>query len=597
MEAVDGDPRPQKKDWSVVGVHRLLGGYWHNFSLDLGSLILGFLMLGVFLPLVLPYSETLGFQSVVSSLFALTFTLFDMGVGNAVSRFVAERSARDPRGAVRYVQFFIWFQMITGLVQITAIGLYVLTWIPQTNMAYLAWFMLAYSTIQFPGMLGIYSSALKGFQRYNKANIVNFVQNSLLQTSTQLICVLLGRWWGALNPQYGDMWGATIGWIVGAYLDDFLAMVLAAKMFEGVLKDFGLDLRLRDTLRVQFTRQEAVDCLKFGAKVVGSAVAGNIYSLISTIIFVAVIPAYATWIGLLQVADIIARFVSKCELPINAPFAEAYLNGKRELARYYLAYQWKHYGMMTGMWLVLILFLATPMLGIVGDVFGNYGAAALIIPLLMLSRTTVSTIHFSDGVMLGADKPEAVFYALLIQRSVGMFFRYLFLVVFKLGWVGIPLADAIEFNTKVVFAWWFIHTKILRVRIPWWQSFGASSLAGTCLAGVCTLLLRGLFYPLLPVVGAITAAAVVLVLGLFALPVLVYFPLYGIFGGWDAGTLEDFQSAMEISGPSKPLVFLFYHATRLGARVSPLTDRFPVPLARAREEARELQERQVKVGN
>lgn len=578
--------REEKKDWRVVGVHRPLGGYWYNFTLDLGGLLLSFVMLSVILPLILPYSETLGFNTVVTSLFKLTFTLADVGVGSAVNRFVAERSARDPKGAVRYVQFFIWFQMFTGLLQVTGIALYVLTWIPQTNMNYLAWFMLAYSTIQYPGMLSVYQNALKGFQRYNKAYIVGFIQGVLLQVTTQVVCVILGRVWGSATPMYGEMFGATLGWVVGAYLDDFIAMAIGARMFSGVLGEYNISFW--DTLKFQFTRQEAVDCFKYGVKTMGASVASNVYSLVSTLIFVNVLPAYASWIGLIEVADMIARLVSKCEMPINAPFAESYLNGKLELARYYLAYQWKLYGMMTGLWAVEILALAVPLVGAVGNEFGNYGLAAPIIPLLMVSRIAVSTIHFSDGVMLGADHPEMMFYALLLQRSVGLVTRYLFLVVWEFGWAGIPLAEIPEFYSKVVFAWVLIHKKILKVRVPLWQSFGASALAGLGLWGVNAVVLEAFFPPLVETLGLIPGAAILLALALFGFPFLVYFPLYGLFGGWDDQTLDDFRAAMKISGPSKPFVFLFYHGTRLGARLSPLTNKFPLPSEAARREAEEL---------
>ncbi|GAB4309756.1 MAG: hypothetical protein Kow0069_09320 [Promethearchaeota archaeon] len=576
------------RDWRVVGVHRPLGGYWYNYVLDLGGLVLSFVMLSVLLPLILPFSETLGFQTVVANLFKLTFTLFDVGVGSAVSRFIAEHAAASPKRAVRYVSFFIWFQTFTGLVQVTGLALYVLTFVPATNVAYLGWFMLAYSTIQYPGMLSIFHAALSGFQRFNKAYFVSFVQGSLLQVTTQVACVLLGRWWGVSNPAYGEMWGATLGWIVGAYVDDFLAFLLAAKMFRGVLGEVGVDLRLRDAFKANFSKDEALACLSYGFKVMGASVASNVYALVSTVMFVNVLPAYGTWIGLIEVADMVARFASKCELPINAPFAEAYLNGKHDLARYYLAYQWKLYGMMTFMWLVEILALAVPVIAVVGDQFGNYGLAAQVVPWLMLSRATVSTIHFSDGVMLGADKPEAVFYALLLQRTVGVAFRYLFLVELRLGWVGIPLADAIEFNSKVAFAWWFIQAKVLKVRVPWWQAFGASSLAAGGLWAVNAAALRWAFPALRDSVGLVPASAAFLAMALFAFPALVYFPLYGLAGGWDDGALDDFRAAAALSGPSKPFVLLLYHGTRLGARFSPLTNKFPVPVEGARRQAEEL---------
>ena len=73
-----------------------------------------------------------------------------------------------------------------------------------------------------------------------------------------------------------------------------------------------------------------------------------------------------------------------------------------------------------------------------------------------------------------------------------------------------------------------------------------------------------------------------------SLPVFMF--LYGLIGGWDRGTLNEFGESAAMTGPLRGLVsWLMVKPTVLGARLSPLDNRFPIGIrADALEEARSL---------
>ena len=80
-----------------------------------------------------------------------------------------------------------------------------------------------------------------------------------------------------------------------------------------------------------------------------------------------------------------------------------------------------------------------------------------------------------------------------------------------------------------------------------------------------------------------------------SLPVFMF--LYGLFGGWDDATLNEFREAATMTGPMRGMVvWLMVKPTALGARLSPLNNRFPISIrAAAMEEARSLTEEKVKL--
>ncbi|MBO9371390.1 MAG: hypothetical protein J7575_09950, partial [Chloroflexi bacterium] len=126
-------------------------------------------------------------------------------------------------------------------------------------------------------------------------------------------------------------------------------------------------------------------------------------------------------------------------------------------------------------------------------------------------------------------------------------------------------------------------------RFYFWQSLGAPLLAGTA----HYLVLRWL-------TGLIWQGDQITSVLIFFIGILPSFPLfaffYALFGGWDEETLTEVRRAVNLTGFVRPLAWLFWGASALGARLSPLHGRFPITIRpTALEEARSLTEERVRL--
>ena len=113
------------------------------------------------------------------------------------------------------------------------------------------------------------------------------------------------------------------------------------------------------------------------------------------------------------------------------------------------------------------------------------------------------------------------------------------------------------------------------------------------------ILAGGVFYVLLRLLGDLLwkgdQMTSILLFFLAILPAYpIYAFLYAFFGGWEDDTLAEVRRAAELSSFMKPLARLFWAASRLGARVSPLHGRFKMPIrAEALAEAASLTQERV----
>jgi hypothetical protein len=76
----------------------------------------------------------------------------------------------------------------------------------------------------------------------------------------------------------------------------------------------------------------------------------------------------------------------------------------------------------------------------------------------------------------------------------------------------------------------------------------------------------------------------------------LYALFYGLAGGWDDHALAELKHGSELSSFMRPLAWLFWASTTLGARLSPLHNRFPISIRPAAfDEAQSLTEERVKL--
>jgi len=139
--------------WDQIGFHKPMAGFWTNLVFTLFGIVLSAILFGALINFFYPFPESIGIKDIAFGYFSLLFSLMDVGTGAVMGRFIPEVNIKNPEKMLHYVQYFIWYQMFTGLVQTTFVSLYALFVAPQTSMAYTAWIMLIASTVQYPGML------------------------------------------------------------------------------------------------------------------------------------------------------------------------------------------------------------------------------------------------------------------------------------------------------------------------------------------------------------------------------------------------------------------------------------------------------------
>lgn len=563
-----------KDEWNRIGFHRALGGFWYNYILVLASAVFAVLFMFYILPnFVLPFPEAIGFQNLITNLFAVYFMLADVGVGRAIQRYVAEENIKNPLKAIAYLQFFVWFQMFTGLAQVTIISVWALYMVPATNLAYAAWFITIYSTIQYPGMLGVFHGALSGFQRFDKANLISFAQAVLLENSTRVACILLGRWVGANDPAIGELMGATIGSIIGSYIDDFLAAAIAAVWTRPLLKDINPDWGIKKVFGVDFDRALAKECMWYGIKSILPSTFHQANQFLQMILLITFVPNYATILGLFSLAEMVSGMVGMFKFNMASTVSEAYNNGKVELCASYQARSYCWIGLSSG-FLVVIIFLAAPLLGKIAG--PDFVLAAPMIQVLAVGRIGETFGSVNADVFMGCDKPEYYLYTNALEAISRATFLWLGLAYWRLGWLALAMGR--------IAGWWFrflsgvvlMRKKLFKPVINAWQMIVAPAIAAGAELAVLWSFIE-LAYPVLEAsIGLVAAAAITVLLAIFFLPFFLFFPVYALVGGWDEGGLRIFERAATISGPSRWLIAFICRISRQISEKSPLFNKFPI---------------------
>ncbi|MBN2151919.1 MAG: hypothetical protein JW839_10760, partial [Candidatus Lokiarchaeota archaeon] len=238
--AVDGKLTAEDM-WNQVGYHRITGGVFYSYILLIGGAVLGLVTVGLIAEF-LPYPEINGYKGIVGALLGFWFGLLDLNLGgggglsDSMARFIGQYSDTNPRKALEYLKFYIWWQMLTGLAQVTIIAVICFTVLPHTSSAYLIWMILAQSLVQYPGMLMIMEAALKSFQRGDKTAWLSWLQDTVFQLSVNIIFLIIGKAWGASDPRVGEIMGITIFYILSQFVDDYINLAIGAKMFGNLLK-------------------------------------------------------------------------------------------------------------------------------------------------------------------------------------------------------------------------------------------------------------------------------------------------------------------------------------------------------------------------
>ncbi|HOT93338.1 MAG TPA: oligosaccharide flippase family protein [Anaerolineae bacterium] len=568
--------QPQQNLWEIAGFHRPLAGL-------LTLLLPYFLALGLliayqvdYLPRVLiPWTHTLRLWQVTEVGFSALWLLVDLGTGVAAVYYFATLRIRYPHEAFRYFQFYVWWQWLSGAVQLGSVLLVTTLVLPGAPLAYLAFYFVAHALIQFPGFFQGFRFFFRAVQRLDYEQYLA-VLAIISMVGVQSATVLLLRQWGTKFPIIGETLGSILGLGIGVYLTELLGFVLGLLLYK------SLGYSLRAFFLPTFSRQVIAQMLSFGGRLTFGAIFVPLGALAQVFLLPQWLPTYNAverhWTLALAFAaayEVLATGLYDGLLPA---MAEAHSQGYKTLLRYYIS-QAIHYGV----WLSLFLFVA---LSAVGSrvISGMAGAAFSDVPPWLLPVLLWGGLQwgawFTNQVLIATNHPAATSWLTIAEQGVRLGLTAFF--VPRWGMVGLPVAFAIALILRIIVAWYLVYRHAGRMYIYVWRTIVAPAVAAWAVYVILRLVGNWWWTP--------TLSASLVLLGVALLPMLA---LYGfitaLLGGWDDDGIAELQRATGMSSIGFPLAWLLLFGVRAGARLSPLHGRFPVALrALAEEEAQAL---------
>jgi hypothetical protein len=588
--------------WEDIGFQRPLGNFLYGYMIVIATAIIGIVLVSFVYQFLWPYPQIQGYNGIAGGVFAIVYQLFDVGTAFGIVRFIAEWRVKDPKRMLQYVRFYIWYQMFTGIVQILIISVIILNVFRFNQFAYLTWIFLIILQKQWPAMLGMFKSVLEGLQLYNKTQILGLVSGQVFQNLTNIIFIIIGRYLGSINPALGELMGMVLGAAIGAYVDDFFAMWLSVYYFNKAMKPFGVTAR--DCMRADFSKDIVKECLWFGLQVSIVPLINTATSTTMLLMYLERMPQYSTWIVLAGLASGVSGIVDAGSFNLTAAIAESFMNGKKELAKFYVETTFKWNGFLM-CFLTLTLISVMPMLMteiIKLPGLENYLMAVPFLVPSLVHKLFMPWIGIPDTVLIGT--MHISFYTInrVIEEVNQVFFVWLYLYVFNLnltfGIGGIVYILAFEHFwpriIKMIACFAFIQKRVMKLKINWMQTFVIPLVSSIPVLAAGFLYYAFAFQPLKGLFGfldeyaVLGPAAIFVLIGLLVFPLFVFLPLTGYLGGWDDFGLLTFRKAVDLSGPTKPVAMLMFKFIMFGARRSKYHNRFKSDWSGAAKEIEEL---------
>ncbi len=554
----------ESTEWEIVGFHRPLSGFLVALSIGLILFIPLIVYQNLILPTyILPSAQALGIWGRVTQFFNLAWTFFDMGTSIAFIKYLSEHRVKDPKKGIQYGQVFVWWQALSGAVQVALVIGLASTLAPRSAYALYAWSIIIHSFIQIPGFYQVMKHALTGFQRLDYSRVLEVGLNVVLPMLVQPIFVTIMFAWGRSHPVFGGAMGGLLGLGLAAYAAELATFLLGLWLYKRV----GYNARI--LFLAHFDWEVVKTSFKFGVfEMLGSAAwsfgqAAEIAITQARLINYAEI--WGNW-GLAQNFIFAFNVTQTLNDGVMPAISEAISHGKRILSQYYTVMAYKYNG-LTSAFIGAVLLAVAPRF-IIGSTGVEFQRAAIyVIPLTIWGAVQFPS-WVGDNVQLGANKPYLKSLLVFSEQLIRVVLAWILLARFQV--TGLIIAYFVGLFCKGVAAYIINHKVCFPQRFYIWQSLVAPLLAGAAHYGVlwliCGFIWKG---------DQITSVLIFLIGILPSFPLYMFF--YGLFGGWDADTLEELKSAVSITGTLRGLTrWGVYEPTALGARLSPLNNRFPI---------------------
>ena len=567
--------------WEEIGFHRPLGGFFVMLFLGLLLFVPIIIYQNLILPVfILPSAQTIGMWGRVTQFFGLIWTFFDMGTSVAFIKYLSEYRINEPRKGIMFGQVFVWWQALSGAFQVALVIILAGTVLPRTAYAIYAWSVIIHTFIQIPGFYRVMRHALTGLQRSDYAQVIDLGWGLVFQMLAQPVFVSIMLVWGRAHPSFGITMSGLIGLGLAGYAVEVMAFVLGLWLY----KRLGYNTRVY--FMAHFDRETVWKSFRFGVfEMIGAGAWGIGQSLEILITQARLINYSEVWGNWVLAQNFVYGFNAIANLyeGMMPSISEAISHGKKVLAQYYSAVGYKWGGMLSAMLGAMMLAVADRfILGASGPQFAR--AAVYSVPLLLWGSVQYGS-WVGDMVQRGANRPWLIVVMTALEQTIRI--SLAILLVTRLQINALILAYFVGILAKDVVSYFINNRVCYRQRFYFWQSLGAPLLAG--LAHYALLRwVTGLIWQK----EQMTSVLIFFIALVPSYPIFAF--LYAFFGGWDDDTLAEVHLAASLASFMKPLAWLFWAASALGARLSPLHGRFPIGIrAEALREARELQEERV----
>jgi O-antigen/teichoic acid export membrane protein len=569
--------------WERVGFQRPLSGFLVSFSISLIFFVPLILYQNLILPTyILPSAQALGIWGQVTQFFHFAWYVFDLGTSVAFVKYLSEYRVHDPKKGIQFGQLFVWWQVLSGAVQVALVAGIASTLAPRSAYALYAWSVIIHAAIQLPGFYQVMRHALSGFQRQDAARILDVTLNVIAPILVQPVFVTVFYLWGRGEPAFGGAMGGLIGMGVAGYAAELLTFLLGWALY----RRLGYNARI--LFLAHFDGGIVRQGLGFGVfEMLASAAwsggqAAEIWATQGRLINYAEI--WGNWV-LAQNFVFSFQILQMLTEGVMPAVSEAISSGKRILSQYYATMAYKWGGLVSGFIGAVLLAVAPSfLLGATGAEF--HRSAVYVVPLTLWGMIEFFS-WVGDSVQLGSNRPALKMLLTFGEQIVRV--ALLLILLESLQVQALITAYIVALAGKGIAAFLVNHRFCFPQKIFVHQSIAAPLLA----AGAHYLALRGLA----ALVWRDDPATSVLLFFLAILPSLpVYLFFYGLAGGWDDDTLAELKEAVAMTGAMGPVVRLIWAASAAGARLSPLHGRFPIRTRpAAMEEARALTREKVRL--
>jgi hypothetical protein len=551
--------------WEEIGFHRPLGGFFVMLFLGLLLFVPIIIYQNLVLPVfILPSAQAIGIWGRVMQFFGLAWTFFDMGTSVAFIKYLSEYRIHEPRKGIMFGQVFVWWQVLSGAFQVALVIILAGTVLPKTAYAIYAWSVIVHTFIQIPGLYRVMRHALTGLQRADYAQVIDLGWALVFQMIAQPVFVAIMLIWGRTHPAFGTTMSGLIGLGIAGYAVEVMAFLLGLWLY----KRLGYNARVY--FLAHFDWETVWKSFRFGIFEMAGAGAWGIGQSLEILITQARLVNYAeAWGNWVLAQNFVYGFNAIANLfeGLMPSISEAISNGKKVLAQYYAAIAYKWGGMLSAMLGSMLLAVADRfILGASGPQFVR--AAAFSIPLLLWGAAQYGS-WVGDMVQRGSNKPWLMVVMVGVEQTIRITLALLLLKKLQIN--ALILAYFAGILVKDLLSYFVNNRFCYRQRFYFWQSLGAPLLAGLAHYGILRWV-TGLIWQN----EQITSILIFFIALVPSYPIFAF--LYAFFGGWDADTLAEVKQAASLASFMKPLAWLFWAASDLGARLSPLHGRFPVSI-------------------